>query len=148
MEALEIKIENRLQETLNDFKKSLLESLNKFQQNGGSSSTLHRYENTEKGPQDCDTNYSHMKMEFPRWKDGDLTSWISRAENFFHFHRTPKESKVEIASIQLDGDILQWYDWYETFHGVPSWERFKGGLLIRFGPSEYENIDCQLAKIR
>ena len=66
MEALEIRIENRLQETLNDFKKSLLESLSKFQQNGGSSSTLYRYENTGKESQDCDTNYSHMKVEFLR----------------------------------------------------------------------------------
>ena len=106
MEALEIRIENRLQETLNDFKKSLLESLSKFQQNGGSSSTLHRSENTGKGPQDYDTNYSHMKMEFPRWKDGDPTNWISKAENFFRFHRTPEESKVEVASIQLEGDAL------------------------------------------
>ena len=31
IEALEIRIENQLQETLNDFKESLLESFNKFQ---------------------------------------------------------------------------------------------------------------------
>ena len=85
MEVLEIRIENRLRETLNDFKKSLLESLSKFQQNGGSSSMLHRYENTGKRPQDCDTNYLYMKVEFLRWKDGDLTSWISRAEIFSIF---------------------------------------------------------------
>ena len=63
MEALEIRIENRLQETLNDFKKSLLESLNKFQQNGGLSFTLHRSENTRKGLQDCDRIYSYMKVD-------------------------------------------------------------------------------------
>ncbi|THU54543.1 hypothetical protein C4D60_Mb10t26210 [Musa balbisiana] len=63
MEALEIRIENRLQETLNDFRKDLLESLSKFQQCGSSSSTLHRYGNIGKGPQDCDTNYSHMKVD-------------------------------------------------------------------------------------
>ena len=71
---------------------------------------LHRSENTKKGPQDCDTNYSHMKVEFPRWEDGNPTSWISKAEIFFRFHRTPEESEVEIASIQLDGDAIQWYD--------------------------------------
>ena len=63
MEALEIRIENRLQETLNDFKKSILESLSKFQQNGGSSFTLHRSENIGKWPQDCDTIYSYMKVD-------------------------------------------------------------------------------------
>ena len=53
-----------------------------------------------------------------------------------------------MASIQLEGDALQWYDWYETFHGVPSYEQFKRELIIRFGPSEYKNIDGQLTKIR
>ena len=125
MEALETRIENRLQETLHDFKKSLLEHFRKFQQDGSSSSTLHRYGNTGKGPQDYDTNYSYIKVEFLRWEDGDPTSWIFKAENFFSFHRTPKESKVEVALIQLDGDVIQWYDWYETFHRVPSWEQFK-----------------------
>ena len=63
MEALEIRIENRLQEVLNDFKEDLLGSLSKFQQNGSLSSTLHRYENTGKGLQDLDTIYSYMKVD-------------------------------------------------------------------------------------
>ena len=28
------------------------------------------------------------------------------------------------------------------------WEQFKRGLLVCFGPSEYENVDGQLVKIR
>ena len=52
-----------------------------------------------------------------------------------------------MASIQLDGDAIQLYDWYKTFYGVPSWEQFKRGLLVRFGTSEYENVVCQLVKI-
>ena len=63
MEALEIRIENRLQEVLNDFKKDLLGSLSKFQQGGSSSSMLHRSEDTGKGPQDYDTIYSDMKVD-------------------------------------------------------------------------------------
>ncbi|RZR72563.1 hypothetical protein BHM03_00014673 [Ensete ventricosum] len=62
-----------------------------------------------------------MRMEFLRWKDGNPIGWISRAQKFFRFHRTPKESMVEIASTQLEGDMIRWYDLYETYHGVPSW---------------------------
>ncbi|RWV83002.1 hypothetical protein GW17_00055449 [Ensete ventricosum] len=51
-----------------------------------------------------------MKVEFLRWKDRDSTSWVFRVENFFCFKRIPKESKVEITSIQLEGDTIQWYD--------------------------------------
>ena len=48
-----------------------------------------------------------MKVEFPRWEDGDPTYCISKAENFFCFHKTQEDSKVEMASIQLDVDAIQ-----------------------------------------
>ncbi|RWV79573.1 hypothetical protein GW17_00059267, partial [Ensete ventricosum] len=37
---------------------------------------------------------------------------------------------------------------FEATHGVPKWSQFKSVLLLRFGMSEYENIDGQLVKIR
>ncbi|RRT70297.1 hypothetical protein B296_00018606 [Ensete ventricosum] len=55
---------------------------------------------------------------------------------------------VEVASTQLKGDAIQWYDLYETYHGVPSWGQFKREFLIRFRLSEYKNINGQLVKIR
>ncbi|RWW57937.1 hypothetical protein BHE74_00035243 [Ensete ventricosum] len=55
---------------------------------------------------------------------------------------------VDIAVIHLEGDAIQWYNWFEHTQGVPTWRQFKSGLLIRIGPSEYENIDDQLTKIR
>ncbi|RRT43105.1 hypothetical protein B296_00055658, partial [Ensete ventricosum] len=56
---------------------------------------------------------------------------------------------MEIALTQLKVDAIQWwYDLYETYHGVLSWGQFKRELLIRFGLSEYKNINGQLAKIR
>ena len=48
IEALKIRIENQLQEVLNDFKKDLSGSLSKFQQGGSLSSTLHKIQ--EKSP--------------------------------------------------------------------------------------------------
>ncbi|RWW59172.1 hypothetical protein BHE74_00033907 [Ensete ventricosum] len=54
---------------------------------------------------------------------------------------------VEIASTQLECNVIQWYDLYETYHGVPSWGQFKRELLIHFGSSEYKNVNGQLVKI-
>ena len=51
-----------------------------FQQEGNSSSTLNKSGDIGKGPQDYDTSYPHIKVEFSRWEYGDPTSWISRAE--------------------------------------------------------------------
>ncbi|RWV84847.1 hypothetical protein GW17_00053409 [Ensete ventricosum] len=82
-----------------------------------------------------------MRVDFPRWKEGDPTGWLSCAECYFRYHRTPVASIVDIATIHLEGDAIQWYNWLKHTQGVPTWRRFKSGLLIHFGPSEYENID-------
>ncbi|MUG03554.1 hypothetical protein ECC01_21445 [Bacillus tequilensis] len=88
-----------------------------------------------------DPNYPRMRVDFPRWEEGDPIGWISRAERYFRYHKTADASMVKIAAIQ-------WFDWFEHTYGVLSWRQFKEGLLIRFRPTDYENIDGQLAKIR
>ncbi|KAG6493593.1 hypothetical protein ZIOFF_048585 [Zingiber officinale] len=57
-------------------------------------------------------------------------------------------AKVELASINLECDVIQWYDWLEACHEPPKWEQFKEELINQFGPSSYENVDGELAKIR
>ncbi|RWW11032.1 hypothetical protein GW17_00025385, partial [Ensete ventricosum] len=109
--ASEARIEDKLQELLREFKR------NRF----------------EKYDQGQDTGYP--RKEFPRWEDGDPTGWISRVEKFFHFHKSLEEYMVKIASAQFKGDAIQWYDLYETYHGVPSWGQFKRELLSHFGPT-------------
>ncbi|RWW02916.1 hypothetical protein BHE74_00043577 [Ensete ventricosum] len=88
-----------------------------------------------------------MKVDFPRWEEGDPIGWISRAERHFRFYRTADATRVEIAAIHLEGDAIQWFNWFKHTHGGLSWQRFKEGLLDRFRPTDF-NIDGQLAKIR
>lgn len=112
LKAFEAKFESKLQETLNCFKKNLLESFSKSQQNGTLLLLVNiksNYEVAGRNYQKRDNGYPRMKVEFPRWEDKDLTGWISRLEIFFfRFCRTPETSKVEIASNQLYGDAIQW----------------------------------------
>ncbi|RRT71880.1 hypothetical protein B296_00008618 [Ensete ventricosum] len=100
--AFEACIEDRFQELLYEFKRSRLDSLSRTQH--GESFKGSRFDKYDHGQ---DTRYTRMRVEFSRWKDGDPIDWISRAEKFFHFHKTPKESMVEIASSQLKGDVIQ-----------------------------------------
>ncbi|RRT62833.1 hypothetical protein B296_00043163 [Ensete ventricosum] len=67
--------------------------------------------------------------------------WFSHAELYFRYHRTPVASMVDITAIRLEGDAIKRYNWLEHTQGVLTWRQFKSGLLMRFGPSEYENID-------
>ena len=68
-----------------------------------------------------DPNYSRMRVDFPRWEKGDPIGWISRAERYFRYHKTADESMVEITAIHLEGDAIQWFDWFEHTYGVLSW---------------------------
>ncbi|RWW40561.1 hypothetical protein BHE74_00054015 [Ensete ventricosum] len=101
--AFEVCIEDRLQELLREFKRSRSDSPNKTQHHESSNLKGSRSEKYDHGQ---DTGYSCMRVEFHRWEDGDPIGWISLAENFFRFHRTPEESKVEITFIQLEGDTI------------------------------------------
>ncbi|KAG6497148.1 hypothetical protein ZIOFF_045036 [Zingiber officinale] len=107
-----------------------------------------QYDQGANSNEDREHNYPRMKVEFPRWENNDPIGWISRAEKYFRFHSTSDNAKVELASINLEGDAIQWYDWLEACHGPPKWEEFKEELINRFGPSGYENVDGELAKIQ
>ncbi|RWW67435.1 hypothetical protein BHE74_00025120 [Ensete ventricosum] len=89
-----------------------------------------------------------MKVDFPRWEERDPIGWILRVERYFRFYRTVDATQVEIAAIHLEGDAPKWFNWFEHTHGRLFWQRFKEGLLNRFGPTDFDNIDGQLAKIR
>ncbi|RRT79834.1 hypothetical protein B296_00024771 [Ensete ventricosum] len=89
-----------------------------------------------------------MKVDFPRWEEGDPIGWIVHVEWYFRFYRTVDATRVEIAAIHLKGDAIHWFNWYKYTHGSLSWYRFKEGLLNRFGSTDFDNIDGQLAKIR
>ncbi|RWW55797.1 hypothetical protein BHE74_00037526 [Ensete ventricosum] len=95
-----------------------------------------------------DLNNPRMKTNFPRWEEGDPIGWISRAEHYFRFYRTADATWVEIAVIHLERDVIQWFNWFEHTHGGLSRQRFKEGLLNCFGPTDFDNIDGQLVKIR
>ncbi|RZS07770.1 hypothetical protein BHM03_00038657 [Ensete ventricosum] len=84
----------------------MLESFSKFRQDRSSSLTLNRSGDTRKGHEEHDTNYPCLKVKFLR--SMGFRPIGSLGHNFlFQFHRTLEESKVEIASIQLDDDAIQ-----------------------------------------
>jgi len=53
------------------------------------------------------SNLPRMKLDFPRWDEDDPSGWVKRAERFFHFHGTLEASRVDIASIHLEGPLGQ-----------------------------------------
>ncbi|RWW04464.1 hypothetical protein GW17_00032308 [Ensete ventricosum] len=145
LETFKAHMEDKLQALFEEFRLGQFESPKRSQHR----ESLERKENQfEKGDQAQESKYPLMRVDFPRWEDGDLTGWISLAKRCFRFHKTLEVSMVDIIIIHLKGDVIQWYDQFKHTHDVTTWRQFKSRLLIRFGPSEYENMDGQLVKIR
>ncbi|RWW21340.1 hypothetical protein GW17_00014514 [Ensete ventricosum] len=90
--AFEARMEDRFQELLHEIRRNRSESPNKAQH--GESSKGSQSEKYDHGQ---NTGYPRMRVEFPRWEDGNPIGWISCAKKIFRFHRTPEESKVEIT---------------------------------------------------
>ncbi|RWW09676.1 hypothetical protein GW17_00026823 [Ensete ventricosum] len=74
--------------------------------------TTHRNSDQRDDPQEhghttSDLNNPRMKVDFPRWEEGDLIRWISCAKRYFRFYRTADATRVEISAIHLEGDAIQ-----------------------------------------
>lgn len=70
----------------------------------------------------------------------------------FELQSTPEAQKVSLASYHLEGEANQWWQWirrtFEEEERALSWENFKDELSARFGPSECEDFDEALSRIR
>ncbi|RVW21961.1 hypothetical protein CK203_107764 [Vitis vinifera] len=93
-----------------------------------------------------------VKLEFPKYSRADPTEWCNRVAQFFEFQDTADNQKVSLASFHLEGEANQWWQWlrrvYQEEDRVVTWELFEEELWARFGPTECENFDEALSKIR
>lgn len=105
---------NNSQTKGNDFEISTPESKNKLNISGATSSYAPKM----------------VKLDFPRFDEKeDATSWICQAEQFFQFHRTPDEDRVEIASFHMIGDAQLWYQLLKQEKPSVTWAEFKEGIF-------------------
>nr|TKR91215.1 hypothetical protein D5086_0000225710 [Populus alba] len=92
------------------------------------------------------------KLEFPRFSGDDPTEWFNRVNQFFEFQNTAETQKVSLASYHLEGEANQWWQWirrnFQDEGRAIAWVDFEDELWARFGPSECENFDETLSRIR
>lgn len=92
------------------------------------------------------------KLEFPKYSGDDPTEWFTRVGQFFEYQGTPDSEKVSLASYHLRGEANEWWQWLRRTHTEAgksvSWEVFSEELWSRFGPTDCEDFDEALSKIR
>jgi len=92
------------------------------------------------------------KLDFPQYSGDDPTEWFNRVDQFFEYQETADNQKVSLALFHLEGEANQWWQWlhraYKEEGRTVTWEIFEEELWARFGPTECEDFDEALSKIR
>ncbi|KAJ8751592.1 hypothetical protein K2173_016841 [Erythroxylum novogranatense] len=82
------------------------------------------------------TNSKHtLKLHFPKFDGEDPQGWLFR-------------ERLQLASFHLEGNALQWYRWYFNYHTLDSWNDLSHAVLVRFGPTEYEDPAEALSRLK
>ncbi|GKD26537.1 retrotransposon gag domain, retroviral aspartyl protease, partial [Tanacetum coccineum] len=90
----------------------------------------------------------HNKIAFPTFSDGDPRGWILKAEKYFRYYDIPKEEKVDVASMHLEGDALDFYYWISNDQTIEYWGDLVRALQRNFGPTEFQNPDEHLCSVK
>ncbi|GJX91187.1 retrovirus-related pol polyprotein from transposon 297 [Tanacetum coccineum] len=98
---------------------------------------------------ECRDPHNHqLKLQIPKFDGKDPTGFIFNAEQYFQFQNVGLNRQVELASFHLEGIAFQWYRWLTKFHGPVTWAEFTKALLLRFGPTDFEDPYEALSRLR
>lgn len=79
-----------------------------------------------------------IKLEFPKFRGGDPSEWMSKAKQYFSYHEMPVAQRVNFASYHLSEEANEWWQALSKARGLnphqTPWETFETELWTRFGP--------------
>ncbi|RVW93094.1 Retrovirus-related Pol polyprotein from transposon 17.6 [Vitis vinifera] len=92
------------------------------------------------------------KLEFPKYSGNDPTEWFNKVDQFFEYQGIPAAQKVSLASFHLEGEANQWWQWLRRSYSEEgkevAWADFEEELWARFGPTECEDFDEALSRVK
>lgn len=88
-----------------------------------------------------------MHLDVPRFDGSNAPAWVFKINQFFDYHRTPEDERLQVASFYLDGEALCWFQWLYRNDQLPSWSSFLQALEMRFAPSMYDDPRGALCKL-
>ncbi|KAJ1416998.1 Retrotransposon gag domain [Sesbania bispinosa] len=84
-------------------------------------------------------DFGGRKMEIPVFTGDDTYGWLVRVECYFKLNSVLEDEKLDAVLVALEGQALNWYQWWEEQAVVRSWEDFKTAALRRFQPGLAQN---------
>ena len=95
-----------------------------------------------------DPAHHHLKLNFRAFSGDDPTGWLFKAKQYFDFKGISPDQQVHHASFHLEGIALQWHCWMTKFKGPLSWPEFSQAILLRFGPTDYEDPSEAISRLK
>lgn len=90
-------------------------------------------------------------MEFPKFVGEEVEGWLYRSQQFSKFDDTPEEAKVKLASIHLEGKVLQWHQafmWQVSYLGrTVGWEEYSSAICCHYSSRAYEDPFLELKNL-
>ncbi|KAL5764629.1 hypothetical protein ACOSP7_016982 [Xanthoceras sorbifolium] len=108
----------------------------------------HNHLPSERIRSSIDCRHHHLKLSFPKFNGEDPMGWVFKAEQYFEFKEIAMDQQVQLASFHLEGIALQWHRWLTKFRGPMTWNEFTKALLLRFGPTDYEDPSEALTRLK
>ncbi|KAL5784706.1 hypothetical protein ACOSQ2_007098 [Xanthoceras sorbifolium] len=78
----------------------------------------------------------------------EVHATLQTAEQYFDFKEVVAEQQVQLALFHLERIALQWHRWFAKLKGPVTWIEFTKALLLRFGPTDYEDPSEALTRLK
>lgn len=105
---------------------------------GNMARDLQNQQENEQGPQ-RGPNLRGIRLDFPHFNGKNPSAWIFKASQYFEYHQTTPAQTLLLASYHMEGDALVWYQEALDTAQFVSWETLVRVMLVRFGPSAYDD---------
>ncbi|XP_041028991.1 uncharacterized protein LOC121268795 [Juglans microcarpa x Juglans regia] len=89
-----------------------------------------------------------VRLAFPVFNGDDPHGWLYKVNQFFTFHNTLPQHRLRLVSFHVEGKALVWFQDLDESGLLIGWEEFVTALLLRFGPSSYDDPMEQLTRLR
>ncbi|KAL5565182.1 hypothetical protein UlMin_028346 [Ulmus minor] len=76
------------------------------------------------------------RLELPLFEGENPFGWLFRAKRYFAVNGIAEGEKVFAASVCLEGQALNWFQWIEAQTPFKSWRDFRTAVLRRFGRAQ------------
>lgn len=94
------------------------------------------------------TNHRPPKIHLPTFDGSNPLDWLFQAENYFTYYSVPPPQRLSLEQLYFTGNALSWYKYLANNQILATWPEFSQALELRFDPSDYENHQASLFKLK